>query len=449
MGTLMVSVSGIRGVYGDSLTPNVILKYVAAFAAYCKGTTIVLGRDSRKTGASLSDLIKGILAASGYRVIDCGIVPTPTVLLMVEKLKADGGIIITASHNPVEWNALKLASRSGMFLTQEEGAEFLAMAEKGDHTYTNYAGIGSVEYCATAVDTHIEEILRSVDVEKIRARRFHVVLDCVHGAGGVMTPKLLDALHCTYSVLYEEPSGDFPREPEPIPERLTELADAVRMKGADIGFAHDPDVDRLALVADGGLAISEEYTLALATWSVMERKKGVAVCNLSTSRMIDDVAARFGGSVVRTPVGEVNVADKMRAIHAVVGGEGNGGVINPDVHFTRDAPVGVALLLDLLARHDKPLSALLHDIPKYVMIKEKVSFATLPERVAAMDKLHNLRSFEDAKINLEDGVRLDFNEGWIHIRPSGTEPVIRLIAEGESEQWVRSMIDTIRKKMGL
>lgn len=448
MGTLMVSVSGIRGIYGDSLTPEVILKYVSAFAAYCKGSTIVLGRDSRKTGASLSDMIKGILAASGYRVIDCGIVPTPTVLLMVEKLHADGGIIITASHNPVEWNALKLASRSGLFLTQEEGAEFLAMAEKGIHVYTNYAGIGSVEACNTAVDTHIEDILRSVDVEKIRARRFNVVLDCVHGAGGVMTPKLLDALHCTYSVLYEEPSGEFPREPEPIPERLTELADTVRKNGADIGFAHDPDVDRLALVTDGGYAISEEFTLALATWSVMERKKGTAVCNLSTSRMIDDIAERFGGSVVRTPVGEVNVADKMRTIHAVVGGEGNGGVINPEVHFTRDAPVGVALLLDLLARHDRPLSALVQEIPKYIMIKEKVSFKTLPERVTAMDKLHNLRSFEDAKINLEDGVRLDFNEGWIHIRPSGTEPVIRLIAEGESEQWVRNMIDTIRSKMG-
>ncbi len=449
MGTLMVSVSGIRGIYGDSLTPDIILKYVSAYAAYCKGKTIILGRDSRKTGTSISDMIKGILAASGYRVIDCGIVPTPTVLLMVEKYNADGGIIITASHNPVEWNALKLASRTGLFLTLEEGAEFLAMAEKGAHAYTQYSGIGYVETCDTAVDTHIEDILRSIDIEKIRARRFHVILDCVHGAGGVMTPKLLDALHCTYSVLYEEPTGEFPRNPEPIPERLTELADTVRKKGADIGFAHDPDVDRLALVTDGGYAVSEEFTLALAAWSVFERKKGVAVCNLSTSRMIEDIAARFGSSVVRTPVGEVNVADKMRIINAIVGGEGNGGVINPDVHYTRDAPVGIALILDLLARHDRPVSALIQDIPKYVMIKEKVSFSTLQERVVAMDRLHNLRSFEDAKINLEDGVRLDFNEGWIHIRPSGTEPIIRVIAEGESEQWVRGMIDLIRKKMGI
>ncbi len=448
MATLMVSVSGIRGIYGESLTPEVLLKYVASYAAYIDGKTIVLGRDSRQTGRSISDMVKGILCASGYTVIDCGIVPTPTVLLMVEKLKADGGIIITASHNPVEWNALKLASDTGMFLTKDEGSQFLKMAEENRSRYMPFSGIGNVVEKNDATDIHIEAILRSVDVEAIRKKNFKVVLDCVHGAGGVMAPKLLQALNCDFTVLYEEPNGQFPREPEPIPERLGELAATVKKKNADIGFALDPDVDRLALVTDGGKAVSEEYTLALCAWSVFTKKKGTAVCNLSTSRMIEDIAARFDSKVVRTPVGEVNVAEKMREIKAVIGGEGNGGIINPEVHLTRDAPVGIALMLDFLARSGKTLSELIKEIPQYVMVKEKIAFTTLQERVAAMEKLHDIRSFEDAKINLEDGVRLDFSSGWIHIRPSGTEPVIRIIAEGETKEWVAESIAMIRKKMG-
>ena len=444
MGKLMVGVSGIRGIVGEDITPEILVKYINGFAEYIGGKTVVLGRDSRVTGEMISSIIKGVLMAKGYIVYDVGIVPTPTVLLMVDELKADGGIIVTASHNPMEWNALKLVSNKGMFLTKSEGEQFLKLAEKENFSYKKYDNIGKVIKIDNAVDIHIEKILNLVDVEKIRNRKFKVVLDCVNGAGGVITPYLLEALNCEYTVLNKEPTGIFAHEPEPIPANLKSLEKEVLEKGADIGFAHDPDVDRLAVVSDNGKAIGEEYTLAFAVSAVLEKKRGDVVCNLSTSRMSEDIAKKYGVQCVRTPVGEINVSEKMKEIGGVIGGEGNGGVIYPELHFTRDAPMGVALILDYLATKKKKVSEIVDELPKYIMRKEKLSFNSIEERKKALEVLDTIEFEGCENINKIDGIKFDFEAGWLHIRPSGTEPIIRIFGEAKDDKWLLEKMEYLK-----
>lgn len=446
MGNLMVSVSGIRGIVGESLNPDVIIKYVKAYADYIDGETIVLGRDSRRTGQYILNLVKSILVAKGYDVYDMGIVPTPTVLLNIEILKADGGIIITASHNPIEWNALKLASEKGMFLTSEEGAIFLDSLKNDHSKYVKYDKVGNVIKYKKGIQNHIKRILSLINLERIKKRKFNVVLDCVNGAGGVFTPKLLKEMNCNYTVINEEPNGEFPRNPEPRPENLSKLAEKVKKEKADIGFAHDPDVDRLAVVDEKGEPIGEELTLALAAWKfLMDNPNNKCVCNLSTSMIVEDIASKYDSGVIRTPVGEVNVASRMIEENAIIGGEGNGGVIIPELHYTRDAPAAIAVILDFLVVQNRPVSKIIQELPKYNIIKDKIKFNNKDKRQKYMKKFRKI-NFEEKPVNIDyqDGIRFEWKKSWIHIRPSGTEPIIRVIGESLDKNWLKNKIEYIK-----
>jgi phosphomannomutase len=351
---------------------------------------------------------------------------------------------VTASHNPIEWNALKFIGPSGMFLDADEGKEMRAFLD-GEIPRASWRDLGGVREDAGAVDRHVERILSIpfVNVEAIRAKRFHVALDCVRGAGGTIFPRLLEALGCTVDAINLETDGLFPREPEPVAENLGELEALVRRSGAVVGLATDPDVDRLSLVSEEGRAIGEDYTLALASTLVLRHRPGALVTNLSTSRLMDDVAARANVPLVRAPVGEINVARRMQAERATVGGEGNGGVILPDVHLTRDAPVAAALVLQLLAESGKPLSALAAELGRYEIVKEK-----LPRPAQPLDAVYDALAarFPDAQADRQDGLRLAWPErkSWAHLRPSGTEPIVRIITEAPSRDEAEGLVETLR-----
>lgn len=439
---LMVSVSGIRGRVGESLTPEVVARYAAAFGAWAAGAghsrTVVLGRDSRVSGPMFHRVAVGALQSVGCTVMDIGLTTTPTCQLAVEHHHAAGGLMLSASHNPIEWNALKFIGPAGLFLEAAEGAEMRRIAETGI-PYATWDKLGVLEHDDRAVLRHIDGVLSIpyVDVEGLRRRRFKVALDCCRGAGAVIMPALLDRLGCVVSVINAEPDGRFPRSPEPVPENLGELQRFVQETGADVGFAVDPDVDRLAIVSNEGRAIGEDYTLALATRLVLRHRKGPVVTNLSTSRVVEDAAVAGGSTLLRAPVGEVNVAVAMRDAKAVVGGEGNGGVILPEVHLGRDAPVGAALVLQLMLEDAKPLSAIVAELPRYVIVKDK-----LDRPKASLDTVYSAMQavFPDADVDMQDGLRLSWSNRWVHMRPSGTEPIVRVIAEAPTETAARELI---------
>jgi phosphomannomutase len=448
-GSLMVSVSGIRGRVGESLTPEVVARYAAAFGAWArsrgKGDTVVLGRDSRISGPIFHGITLGALRAVGCKVVDVGLTTTPTCQLVVEEVHAAGGVMLSASHNPIEWNALKFVGSTGLFLEASEGAEMRSLVERGI-PYVTWDKLGTVERFDRAVDLHIQRVLDIpyVDVERIRSRRFKVALDCVRGAGGVIMPRLLERLGCQVTSINVETDGRFPRPPEPVPENLGELEELVRSSGAEIGFAVDPDVDRLALVSDEGRAIGEDYTLALAARVVLRHRRGPVVTNLSTSRVVEDVAIAAGVPIIRAPVGEVNVAVRMRAEGAPVGGEGNGGVILSEVHLGRDAPIGVALILQLLAEEGRPLSRVVRELPRYVIVKDK-----LDRPAASLDSVYRaLRgAFPGAAADTQDGLRLAWPDRWVHVRPSGTEPIVRVIAEAPTAEEAGELIRRSREPL--
>ena len=446
---LMVSVSGIRGRVGFALTPDVVARYAAAFGAWSlsRGGSriIVVGRDSRVSGAMFHRIVVGTLQLVGCEVVDIGLTTTPGCQLAVEHHHAAGGVMLSASHNPIEWNALKLIGSSGLFLEASEGLAMRALLETGIG-YATWDAIGGVTLDGDVATRHIDSVLALpyVDVQAIRARRFKVALDCVRGAGATIMPALLERLGCEVVAINMEPDGRFPREPEPIPQNLTALEALVRESGADVGFAVDPDVDRLALVSDAGKAIGEDYTLALAARLVLRHRKGPIVTNLSTSLLIDDVAREAGVDAVRAPVGEVNVAVRMRALNAPIGGEGNGGVILPEVHLGRDAPIGTALILQLLLEEQRSLSALVASLPRYVIVKDKLARPN-----ASLDTVYGaLRSaFPDASVDTQDGLRLSWQDRWVHVRPSGTEPIVRVIAEGPTEEAARELVRRSREPL--
>jgi phosphomannomutase len=441
-GSLMVSVSGIRGRVGESLTPEVVVTYAAAFGAWARqgGTSdaVVLGRDSRVSGPMFHGIVLGALQSVGCEVIDIGLTTTPTCQLAVEDHHAAGGLMLSASHNPIEWNALKFIGPSGLFLEAAEGAEMRALVQRGI-PYATWDKLGTAQRDAEAVERHIEKVLRIsyLDVETIRRRRFKVALDCVRGAGSVIVPRLLERLGCEVAAINLEPDGRFPRPPEPVAENLGELERLVKSSRADVGFAVDPDVDRLALVSDEGRAIGEDYTLALAARVVLRHRRGPVVTNLSTSRVVDDVAAAAEVPAIRAPVGEVNVAVRMRAEGSPIGGEGNGGVILTEVHLGRDAPVGVALILQLLAEEGRPLSQIVKELPRYVIVKDK-----LDRPAASLDSVYKaLRgAFPGAAADTQDGLRLAWPDRWVHVRPSGTEPIVRVIAEAPTAEEAGELI---------
>jgi phosphomannomutase len=443
---LMVSVSGVRGRVGESLTPAVVDRYAAGFGAWSLASStsreIVVARDSRVSGPMFHRVVVAALQSVGATVIDLDMAPTPTVQLAVEDRHAAGGLAITASHNPIEWNALKFIGSSGLFL---DPAESLAMRAFVDREFSRvtWDKLGVVSRDERAIASHIERILKLsvIDVDAIRQRSFHVALDTCHGAGSTIFPQLLEALGCRVEAINATPDGLFHRPPEPVAENLGELCELVTRTGAVIGFATDPDVDRLALVDDSGRAIGEDYTLALATRVVLRRRRGPVVANLSTSRIVDDMAAEFGSEVIRAPVGEVNVAVRMRDAGAVVGGEGNGGVILPELHLGRDAPLAAALMLQLLVDEGPGLAAIVSRFPRYRIVKDK-----LDRPDGALDSVYEtLRAaFPDGEVDQQDGLRLSWDDRWVHVRPSGTEPIVRVIAEAPSDEEARELIARCR-----
>ncbi len=443
---LMVSVSGVRGRVGEALTPEVVAHFAAAFGAYSLGRSpsreIVVGRDSRVSGPMFHRVVCAALESVGATIIDIGMAPTPTVQLTVEHHHAAGGLAITASHNPIEWNALKFIGATGLFLDAAEGAEMRKYLD-GTIPRASWDRLGRIRADDDAIARHIEAVLAlpHIDVAGIRSHGFTVALDTCHGAGSRIMPQLLERLGCQVYLINGEPHGRFHRPPEPVAENLGELEALVRQTGAAVGFATDPDVDRLAVVGDQGKAIGEDWTLALAAEVVLARSPGVVVTNLSTSRILDDVANRHGGRVERSPVGEVNVAVKMRSTGAVVGGEGNGGVILPDLHLGRDAPLAAALVLQLLHARGGTVSAIVHSYPQYRIVKDKLDRpnASLDSVYAALRE-----GFSDAVVDLQDGLRLTWSDRWVHVRPSGTEPIVRVIAEGPTEADAKELVRRCR-----
>jgi len=436
----MRSISGVRGLVGTDLTPEVVATYAAAFGQMVRGegTAVVVARDSRTSGAMFADAVRAGLASVGMAVVECGLIPTPTAQLAVDHHRSAGGIIITASHNPVEWNALKFVGADGLFLDRVRVEQLFALADAGNLERASWDGIGSSTSDPGAVERHVDAVLALpyVDGDTIRARGFTVALDCVRGAGGTIMPALLERLGCHVEGFDVETDGRFPRAPEPVPANLSTLGAEVRRKGADIGMAVDPDVDRLALVDETGRPIGEDYTLAFAVRTVLERRVGPVVVNLSTSLVVEDAARPFGVEVSRAPVGEANVARAMQASGAVVGGEGNGGVMLPELHVGRDAPVAAALVLDLLARSGSTVGGLVESAPRYVIVKAK------SPRGGDLDKVYAglERDFAGAAVDRQDGLRLSWEDRWLHVRPSGTEPIVRFIAEAPTAELAGDMI---------
>ena len=448
---LMVSVSGVRGRVGEALTPEIIAKFASGFGAWAKKRAgdrrarIVVGRDSRVSGPMFQPVVISALQSVGCDVILVDMAPTPTIQLAVEHHHAAGGLAITASHNPIEWNALKFIGPTGLFLDGTESAEMRAVVE-GVIPRAQWNELGTVETDTDAVQRHIDLVLSLpfIDVEGIRKRSFSVALDCVRGAGGAFMPKLLDRLGCKVTAINLETDGRFPRAPEPVAENLGDLEKLVRDANAEIGFAVDPDVDRLALVSNEGRAIGEDYTLALAAKVVLRHREGDVVTNLSTSRIVDDIAREQNRRVIRAPVGEVNVATKMRSSKAPVGGEGNGGVILSEVHLGRDAPLGAALILQLLLEEGKSLSEIVASYPRYSIVKDKLARPRAP-----LDAVYaSLKDvFRDAEVDTQDGLRLTWADRWVHVRPSGTEPIVRVIAEAPSAAEASALIAKCREPL--
>lgn len=433
---LMKSVSGIRGIVGETLTPELVNAVGRAFAAFVKGGTVVVGRDSRCTGEAISLGLQSSLMLAGCDVVDIGIVPTPTVQLVVEELGAKGGIVISASHNPIEWNAFKLVGPSGLFLNEKEIAKFFGLMDS-DFRYPLWNKTGSLAKYNESHGLHIRKVCDVIDVKAVKKRKFKVVIDSVNGAGAVITPRLLEELGCTVVPLHCDCTGTFPRGAEPVPENLTMLSEKVREVSADIGFAQDPDADRLAIVDETGRPVGEECTLALVTEHLLSKEPGRVVINLSTTKTIEAIAMRYGAKVKRTKVGEINVADEMRKRGARIGGEGNGGVISPEVHLGRDSLAGIVYVLEMLAVRKVTVSAAVASLPQYTMKKGKVGVTGKLDTAKLFDALR--KEFSDETISDIDGIRIDFlkhetfRDGWVHLRSSNTEPVFRIITEGRDK----------------
>ncbi len=432
MSKLMISVSGVRGIFGESLTPEISQKYASHFGIYCDHGKIIVGRDSRTSGPEMFRAVSTGLKSVGCDVVDLGIVSTPTVLLAVEESDAKGGISITASHNPAEWNAMKFVSENGMFLFPREAQKFIDSLDE-PIGITDSDKTGKLTQDTEATNRHIKKILNIsyLDIEKIRSKKFRVVIDSVNGAGGLISPRLLRDLGCEVIELNSEPTGIFAHTPEPLNKNLKQLEEAVAVHKANIGFATDPDVDRLAIVDENGKCIGEELSLLLAEKFILSKVKGDIVTNLSSSMASEDIAKEFGVKVHRTKVGEINVGKKMKEINSPVGGEGNGGIICPEVHYTRDAPAGMALILGYMAEQDRPISKLADEIPKYYFAKDKIKVA--PEILDdVMVKAE--RIFAGYNIDKTDGLKILGDKYWIHLRKSGTEPIIRVYVESDSPE---------------
>ncbi len=455
--TLIKSISGIRGTIGgkpgENLTPVDAVLFASAYAQMLKENNktdkikIVMGRDARLSGEMISKAVQSALTGMGVNVVDLELSTTPSVEMAVTGLQAQGGIILTASHNPIEWNALKLLDEKGEFISAEQGKELLKRVEEKTFEYASVLNLGQVtQYPGGYMQEHVRAILDLSLVQKdaIKKRKFKVVVDAVHSTGGLAIPLLLEKLDVEYICLYCEPTGIFPHNPEPLEKHLTEIMKAVPEHGADLGIVVDPDVDRLALIDENGKMFGEEYTLVAVADYVLRKTPGPVVSNLSSSRALRDLAEEYGQNYYASAVGEVNVVKKMKEVHAVVGGEGNGGVIYPVLHYGRDALIGIALILSFLAESGKTLSELKEKYPAYFMAKEKIQLGEGMNADLLLKKFEN--SLKEGQINKEDGLKIDFEDYWIHLRKSNTEPIIRIYTEAKNLNTAKKIAqETIEK----
>ena len=443
MSTLIIGVSGVRGIIDDGLDDKAVQRLARAYADIIgPAKRIILARDSRPSGQKFAQTVASALTRMGLDVTDLAIVSTPGAALMTVKQAAAGAVVITASHNPSQWNGLKFLGPDGLGLSAQDMAKLSQTFHDESVKFTDAQSKGQTQSEQHTHQIHTQEVLQHVDVQAIRARKFRVVLDSVNGAGGPGAKLLLEKLGCDLVHINAEPTGIFPHAPEPLAENLTGLCQTVSENNADVGFAQDPDADRLVVVDEQGQFIGEEYTLVLAVMNVLEKAPGPVATNLSTSRMIDDLAQKFGVKVIRTPVGEVHVARAMRQYNCVIGGEGNGGVINPQVISVRDSFSGIALTLDLLAKTGKSISQLIKQIPSYCMLKTK--FPCQPDRAKKILDLA-AKTFAQQKPNCSDGVRIDWPEGWVHVRSSNTEPIMRVFAEAADIATAEQLIKRVTR----
>ena len=452
--TLIASVSGIRGTIGgevkNNLTPVDIVAFAAAYGSWLTSTTntactVVVGRDARISGPMVQQLVQQTLIGLGIDVIDVGLSTTPTVEMEVVRQKAQGGIILTASHNPKQWNALKLLNSKGEFISSDDGKALMQHLEKQSYDFASVDDLGTVSTVDDALEAHIDAILTldMVDIDAIRAAQFSVVVDGVNSSGGVVVPMLLDKLGVKMSKIHCTPNGEFPHNPEPLKEHLTDLKTAVLDNNADVGIAVDPDVDRLVFMDETGVLFGEEYTLVACADYVLSHQKGAVVSNLSSSRALADLAQQYGVGYHASAVGEVHVVEKMKAENAIIGGEGNGGIILPELHYGRDALVGIALFLSFLAKEGDKVSNLKKRYRNYVMSKKKIQLSNKWDTDALLVAVAD--TFKNERVTTVDGVKIDFDDSWIHLRKSNTEPIIRLYAEALDNKRIDEQVDKIEE----
>ena len=456
--TLIKSISGIRGTIGGevggALTPLDIVRFTSSYASfmrnqYSSSNTIIIGRDARISGEMVSNIVSGTLMGCGFDVLDVGLSTTPSIEVAVQLNKSAGGIIITASHNPKQWNALKLLNADGEFLSAADGEYILTLAEKDDFTFSEVDDLGNYTFDDSFNDKHIEEVLKLdlVDVDLVKSSGFKVVVDAVNSTGGFMVPNLLEKMGVECIKLFCNPNGKFPHNPEPLPENLTEISNLVVREGADFGIVVDPDVDRLAMVCEDGTMFGEEYTLVAVADYVLSKTPGNTVSNLSSTRALSDITNKHKGSYEASAVGEVNVVEKMKATNAIIGGEGNGGVIYPEMHYGRDSLIGIALFLTQLAERNISARTLRDSYPNYFISKNKMELT--PEIDLNFIFTALIEKFKHEKITIIDGLKIDFKEGWVHLRKSNTEPIIRIYSESRGENkanaLAENMINEIKK----
>jgi len=454
--TLIKSISGIRGTIGgkagDGLTPLDIVRFTASYASFIKNersssNTIIIGRDARISGEMVSNIVSGTLMGCGFDVLDVGLSTTPSIEVAVQLNKSAGGIILTASHNPKQWNALKLLNAKGEFLSADDGEYILTLAEKDDFTFSQVDDLGNYTFDDSFNDKHIEEVLKLdlVDVDLIKSVGFKVVVDAVNSTGGFMVPNLLEKMGVECIKLFCDPNGHFPHNPEPLPENLTEISKLVVREGADFGIVVDPDVDRLAMVCEDGTMFGEEYTLVAVADYVLSKTPGNTVSNLSSTRALSDITNKHNGGYQASAVGEVNVVEMMKATNSVIGGEGNGGVIYPELHYGRDALVGIALFLTQLAERKISVRELRNSYPNYFISKNKIQLTSEINVDKILSDLED--KYKKEKITNIDGLKIDFKEGWVHLRKSNTEPIIRVYAESKGEDKANALAENMIKEI--
>jgi phosphomannomutase len=442
--TLKISISGVRGVVGDSLTPDLLVRFAQSFGTYVGPQTVVIGRDTRTSGEMVKHAVLGGLISSGCKVVDLDIVPVPTVQFMVRNLRAAGGIAITASHNPAQWNALKFIRGDGCFLNHYQARELIDIYHQGEYRTVPGRQMCEPRRNARAVSLHATAIIEKIGKLPARGKKLLAVVDSVNGAGSVMAAPFLESLGCKVVTINSKPDGIFPRPPEPLPQNLTDLCHAVRRHNADIGFAQDADADRLAVVSEKGLPIGEDFTLALAVDFVLSREKGTVVVNLATSHVIDDIVKRRKCRLLKSKIGEINVTELMMQENAVIGGEGNGGVIYPAVNMGRDSFTGMALIMHLLAQSARPVSQIVARLPRYSMHKAAVP---CPQElvVEVMDRL--AREVSGKNVDRTDGLKIQTPKGWILMRASNTEPILRVVAEAGDPEAAAALNAGFREKV--